>query len=97
MLRESDEMEMRDEASEQVAAFETVVRTDARKVARRTLRYKFGRLSNKRILSLIKPLAADHPEFAGASDQRLLDTWFSAYEESLAELRRLRSVPEARD
>jgi hypothetical protein len=68
--------------------FDETLKLDAEKVARRTLRHKFGRLSNRRILATLR--AADDAErYANASDAELLDRWFTEYE---AALRRLRAA-----
>ena len=69
------------------SGFDHVLREDAREVARRTLRYKFGRLSNRRILGVLRPAAADDPRMRDASDAELLDLWFGAYADSLRTLR----------
>jgi hypothetical protein len=68
--------------------FDRVLHEDAREVARRTLRYKFGRLSNRRILGVLRPAAADDPRMRNASDAELLDLWFGAYADSLRTLRK---------
>jgi hypothetical protein len=64
------------------------LKLDAEKVARRTLRHKFGRLSNRRILATLRA-ADDAVEYANVSDDELLDRWFAEYE---AALRRLRAA-----
>ncbi|HTW86101.1 MAG TPA: hypothetical protein VMD91_18665 [Candidatus Sulfotelmatobacter sp.] len=70
-----------------VNGFDQVLREDAREVARRTLRYKFGRLSNRRILGVLRTAAAGDPRMRQASDAELLDLWFGAYADSLRTLR----------
>jgi hypothetical protein len=70
------------------ATFEDTLRADTEKAARRTLRHKFGRLSNRRILSTLRG-ASDADAYAGDSDEALLDRWFTEYE---AALRRLRAA-----
>jgi hypothetical protein len=68
--------------------FERVLHEDAEEVARRTLRYKFGRLSNRRILGVLRPAADGDPRLRQATDAELLDLWFGAYADSLRALRR---------
>ena len=65
---------------------EAVLRADAHEVARRTLRHKFGRLSNRRILATLKAaLPADlQTELA---DGELLDRWFAEYATAVDRLR----------
>ncbi|MGD0051503.1 MAG: hypothetical protein ABSD03_06745 [Vulcanimicrobiaceae bacterium] len=70
------------------SGFERVLREDAQEVARRTLRYKFGRLSNRRILGVLRTAAAQDPGMREKSDAELLDLWFGAYADSLRNLRR---------
>ncbi len=70
------------------ATFEDTLRSDTEKAARRTLRYKFGRLSNRRILSTLRG-TADAAVYEQQPDQALLDRWFTEYE---AALRRLRAA-----
>ncbi len=69
--------------------FEDMLHADAEKVARRTLRHKFGRLSNRRIIATLRS-AADAHMYESQSDEALLDRWFAEYE---AALRRLRAAP----
>jgi len=70
------------------SGFERVLREDAQEVARRTLRYKFGRLSNRRILGVLRTAAVQDPRMREKSDAELLDLWFGAYADSLRTLRR---------
>ena len=70
------------------ASFEETLRSDSEKAARRTLRHKFGRLSNRRIISTLRA-AADAEVYQQESDEMLLDRWFAEYE---AALRRLRAA-----
>lgn len=56
---------------------------DALECARRTRRYKFGRLSNRRIVSLLRAKAAEAGETLPQSDAELLDLWFLEYESAL--------------
>jgi len=69
--------------------FEDTLRSDTEKAARRTLRHKFGRLSNRRIISVLRS-AADAHMYETEPDEELLDRWFTEYE---AALRRLRARP----
>ncbi len=77
--------------SQAQATFEDTLRADTEKAARRTLRHKFGRLSNRRILSTLRA-ASDAHIYAEQTDEALLDRWFAEYE---AALRRLRAAPPA--
>jgi hypothetical protein len=62
------------------------LRADAQEVARRTLRYKFGRLSNRRILATLKSAL---PEDLGGTfdDAELLDRWFAEYATAVDRMR----------
>ena len=64
-----------------------VLRADAQEVARRTLRYKFGRLSNRRILATLKA-ALEADAQAGLPDGELLDRWFAEYAAAVDRFRR---------
>ncbi len=74
------------------ATFEDTLRSDTEKAARRTLRHKFGRLSNRRIISTLRS-AADAHMYEEHSDEVLLDRWFTEYE---AAIRRLRAKTAAK-
>lgn len=63
---------------------ETALRNDAEEVARRTLRYKFGRLSNRKIVARIRAALPSPPEL---SDDVLLERWFAEYDAALQRLR----------
>jgi len=65
---------------------DAVLRADAQEVARRTLRYKFGRLSNRRILATLKAVVPADRQ-AELPDGELLDRWFAEY---VTEVNRLR-------
>ncbi len=69
--------------------FDEALRADAEKVARRTLRHKFGRLSNRRIIAVLRA-ADDEQRYADQPDAVLLERWFAEYD---AALRRLRAAP----
>lgn len=60
---------------------------DALECARRTKRYKFGRLSNRRIVSLLRATAAEFGEPLPQSDAELVDLWFLEYESALRTVR----------
>ena len=57
---------------------DAVLRADAQEVARRTLRHKFGRLSNRRILATLKAALPVDLQ-AELADGELLDRWFAEY------------------
>jgi hypothetical protein len=59
--------------------YHALVHADARDAAERRLRCKFGRLSNRRILSVLRPAADQVDELRGRSDRDLLDDWFMAF------------------
>ena len=65
---------------------DAVLRADAQEVARRTLRYKFGRLSNRRILATLKSALADDVQDA-LDDGELLDRWFAEYATAVDRMR----------
>ena len=74
------------EHSDTQRRLEAVLRTDAQEVARRTLRYKFGRLSNRRILATLR--AALPLDLQGElADGDLLDRWFAEYSTAVERLR----------
>ena len=74
------------ETSDTQRRLDAVLRADAQEVARRTLRHKFGRLSNRRILATLRgALPADlQTELA---DGELLDRWFAEYANAVDRLR----------
>jgi hypothetical protein len=75
------------EISDTQRRLDAVLRADAQEVARRTLRHKFGRLSNRRILATLRgALPADLQ--GQLADGELLDRWFAEY---ATEVDRLRS------
>jgi hypothetical protein len=74
------------EASDTQRRLEAVLRADAQEVARRTLRYKFGRLSNRRILATLR--GALPVDLQGElADGDLLDRWFAEYATAVDRLR----------
>jgi hypothetical protein len=68
------------------ASFEDTLRRDTESAARRTLRHKFGRLSNRRIISILRS-AADAHIYEEQPDEVLLDRWFAEYDMALRRLR----------
>ena len=68
-------------------AFRRFLTEDAAEVARRTLRSKFGRLSNARILRVLRDAAIDEPSIAHVSDEELLTLWFDAFASARERLR----------
>ena len=79
---------MQDRALEPDVPFMEVIQADAREVAKRTLRSKFGRLSNARILRIMHQAAANDRAVKRASDEELLALWFDAFEAAREELRK---------
>jgi hypothetical protein len=74
------------ETSDTQRRLEAVLRADAQEVARRTLRHKFGRLSNRRIIATLRAaLPADLQ--ADLADGELLDRWFAEYGTAVDRLR----------
>ena len=65
---------------------DAVLRADAQEVARRTLRHKFGRLSNRRILATLRAALPTglQPQLA---DGEMLDRWFAEYATAVDRLR----------
>ena len=58
---------------------ERVLHEDAFECAFRSALYKFGRLSNRRILDLLRMTARTSSVALEDADDVLLDRWFSAY------------------
>jgi hypothetical protein len=58
---------------------ERALHEDAFECAFRAGLYKFGRLSNRRIIDLLRGAAQDHGIVLAESDAELLDRWFAAY------------------
>jgi hypothetical protein len=64
-----------------------ILEEDAEKTARRVVRrHKFGRLSDRRIVTLLRP-HADANGLQAVRDQQLLDLWFSAFATHVERLR----------
>ncbi len=78
---------MHDPAPAPPLAFMEAIRADAREVAKRTLRSKFGRLSNARILHILHQAAAGDRTMERATDEDLLALWFEAFAAAREELR----------
>ena len=74
------------ENSDTESRLETVLRADAQEVARRTLRYKFGRLSNRRILATLKSALPEGFQ-SNLDDAELLDRWFAEYATAVDRMR----------
>lgn len=65
---------------------EQVLYDDALECARRTKRYKFGRLSTARIVELLHRAASESGEHLDQSDEVLVQMWFSVYDDCFKEL-----------
>jgi hypothetical protein len=74
------------EALDTEPRLEAVLRADAQEVARRTLRHKFGRLSNRRILATLKAALPEDLQ-TQLPDGELLDRWFAEYATAVDHLR----------
>jgi len=74
------------EISDTQRRLDAVLRADAQEVARRTLRYKFGRLSNRRILATLRAALPGDLQ-ADLADGELLDRWFAEYATAVDRLR----------
>ncbi len=74
------------ETSDTQRRLDAVLRADAQEVARRTLRYKFGRLSNRRILATLRAALPSDLQMELA-DGELLDQWFAEYASAVDRLR----------
>jgi hypothetical protein len=68
--------------------YQTLLRADAHDVAKRTLRGKFGRLSNRRILNVLRPVADQIQELRGRSDAQILEDWFVTFTACRSTLKR---------
>jgi hypothetical protein len=79
---------------------ERVIHEDAFECAFRAGLYKFGRLSNRRILELLHSTALGSGIALSLSDAELLDRWFGAYSQyfhqlKLRQTRRHSTLPRA--
>jgi len=72
---------------------ERALHEDAFECAWRAGLYKFGRLSNRRIVDLLRSTARAHDLELTASDRELLDRWFSAYSTYFHYLKNHRLLP----
>jgi hypothetical protein len=73
--------------------FQALVQADAREVAERSLRHRFGRLSNMRILSVLRPAANKVDGLRLLSDSDLLDRWFVEFSRLRSEMQRASREP----
>jgi hypothetical protein len=69
---------------------ERAIHEDAFECAWRAGLYKFGRLSNRRIVALVRSAALSQGFGLGASDAELLDRWFGIYSAYFHSLRNRR-------
>ena len=74
------------ETSDTQLRLDAVLRADAQEVARRTLRHKFGRLSNRRILATLRGALPSELQVQ-LDDGELLDRWFAEYATAVDRLR----------
>jgi|NGEPerStandDraft_6_1074524.scaffolds.fasta_scaffold441142_1 hypothetical protein len=72
--------------------FQALVQADAREVAEHSLRHRFGRLSNMRILSVLRPAANKGDGLRGLSDSDL-DRWSVEFSRLRSEMRRASREP----
>jgi hypothetical protein len=76
---------VREESS--VNELRRILDEDAEKTARRVVRrHKFGRLSDRRIVMLLRP-HADANGLQSVRDQQLIDLWFNAFATHVERLR----------
>ena len=70
-----------------VDELQRILDEDAERTARRVLRrHKFGRLSDRRIITLLRP-HADASGLSDVRDRQLLDLWFVAFARHVERLR----------
>jgi hypothetical protein len=86
-LAASDVPASRAEVNAWGSHFERILEEDVLDAAERTLRDRFGRLSNRRILAVLRQAAIHEPSLCDAPDAVLLDLWFTAYALALQRLR----------
>jgi hypothetical protein len=73
--------------STSVDDLQRILDEDAERTARRVLRrHKFGRLSDRRIITLLRP-HADASGLSDVRDRQLLDLWFVAFARHVERLR----------
>jgi hypothetical protein len=82
------------ETSDTQRRLDAVLRADAQEVARRTLRHKFGRLSNRRIIATLRAALPTDLE-ADVADGELLDRWFAEYATAVDQLRSQQHLTQA--
>lgn len=75
---------------------ERVLHEDAFECAWRSGLYKFGRLSNRRILDLLRMTAGSSGTMLAEPDEVLLDRWFSAYSAYFHQIKYRRRLPAER-
>ncbi|MBD5606925.1 MAG: hypothetical protein IAI48_17830 [Candidatus Eremiobacteraeota bacterium] len=75
----------KDDSGRAASDLSAAIAADAREVARRTLRGKFGRLANFAILTRVR--AVTGADGAAMPDAEMLERWFDAYDRAIAELR----------
>ncbi len=71
----------------QVNELRRILEEDAEKTARRVIRrHKFGRLSDRRIVTLLRP-HADANGLETVRDAQLIELWFDAFADHVGRLR----------
>ena len=65
----------------------SVLEADALECAQRASRYKFGRLSTKRIVGLLRSAAAQSGITLPYSDTELVELWFAQWDACMHDLR----------
>jgi hypothetical protein len=73
--------------------FQALVQADAREVAERSLRHRFGHLSGIRILSVLRPAVNKVDGLKGLSDSDLLNRWFVEFSRLRSEMQRASREP----
>ena len=68
--------------------YHALVSDDAKKAAKRSLRSRFGRLSNRRIVSVLRPASQGIPELRSFTDAQMLDEWFAEFTRFRLELQK---------
>ena len=70
----------------------SVLDADALECAQRASRYKFGRLSTKRIVGLLRSAASQSGVVLQYSDSELVELWFARWDEHMHQLRTRKSA-----
>ena len=65
----------------------SILEADALECAQRASRYKFGRLSTKRIVSLLRGAAAQSGAALRHTDSELVDLWFAKWDQYMHDRR----------